>query len=96
MIEGTDLSSVMYEFEISRTRSQIPAEHALFMSVLFDAVEIVHKGKTEGKKAIEYREAVAWINSNEDIYLFSFCHICSVLDVSPSLVRQKLFKKNTQ
>lgn len=49
-----------------------------------------HRGATETRRRRTFREAYAWVVSNERRWPFSFLNVCDMLDLSPLALRSKL------
>ncbi len=64
-------------------------ERALMTALLFDGVltcvnSVGLKGQTSKRS---YREAMAWVNTHDDDYIFSFENICSCLGIDADSLR---------
>lgn len=67
-------------------------ERDLFVAVLYDAIQVLIHARPDGRgdEARRYREAVWWIESSGDDYLFSFDSVCEALGIDPSYLREGL------
>jgi hypothetical protein len=61
-------------------------ETRLFLSILKDAI---HTALSDSRKMAKY-EAIAWINSDDDSWIFSFVSICDAFGVEPTWLRKKI------
>ncbi len=79
-------------FRVFRQKGQLDPEERLMFAVLTDAIECFQKyaGATGRRCRTLFSEAEAWISSRDALWPFSFEHICSVLNISPSYLRMGL------
>jgi hypothetical protein len=93
-LDHTD-SLVVYEVEQTKQRSEyMQPEKLLMKAILENAVHCFRKyscSKSKlGKKF--YNEAVEWIHSNDESWIFSFISVCENLGISPEAFRSKISK----
>jgi len=84
-----------YKFStVFRPKAHFEPEERLMFAVLSDAVECFQKyiGAKSGRCRALFVEAETWFRSKESGWLFSFEHICQVLNISPSYVRLGLVR----
>ncbi len=74
---------------VFRQKAHFEPEERLMFAALTDAVECFQKylGAGSRRSRTLFREAEAWIASRECSRLFSFEHICEVLNINPSYLR---------
>lgn len=67
-------------------------ERELFVAVLYDAIRVLIHASPDGRGdgARRYREAVWWIESSGDDYIFSFESVCGALGIDPGYLREGL------
>lgn len=67
-------------------------ERELFAAILYDAIQVLIHARPNGRgdEARRYREAVWWIESSDDDYLFSFESVCEALGIDPRYLREGL------
>lgn len=72
-------------------------ERELFAAVLYDAIQVLIHARPNGRgdEARRYREAVWWIESSGDDYLFSFESVCEALGINPGYLREGLRSPKT-
>ena len=88
LFEPDTLTSHQF-LKVFRQRSQFAPEERLMFAVLTDAIECFQKyldGKSRRARNL-FRDAEAWISSKDARGLFSFEHVCDVLDISPGYLR---------
>jgi len=75
-----------------RGDATIPSEFRLSLAVLEEAIHCFQKHlfarDRHGRKL--FREAEAWIMSEDDPLPFSFEHLCAVIGINPAYVRRGL------
>src|SRR5262245_55926768 len=79
---------------VFRPKGHLEPEERLMLAVLSDAVECYQKYRsaTNRRGRMLFNEAEAWIRSRESSKLFSFEHICEVLNINPSYLRLGLMQ----
>jgi hypothetical protein len=84
-----------HEFlRVSRPRSRFEPEQRLMFAVLSDAVECFQRyaaAKNPEHRKL-YRDAEAWINSENSRWPCSFESICEVLEIDPTYLRLGLMR----
>ena len=70
-------------------------ERRLYAAVLEDAVECFQKHRWSGSRRGSqlYREAEAWIFSDDASWPFAFVNVCEVLDIQPPFLRRGLLRR---
>lgn len=79
---------------VFRQKAHFEPEERLMFAVLTDAIECFQKffdAKTRRGRRL-FREAEAWIANRDSSGLFSFEHICDVLNINPSYLRLGLMQ----
>lgn len=86
------LPEQLYALASDKIRNKPEAK--LLFAVLEEAVETFQKGYGSGSKREKraFDEAEAWFSSEEHKLLFSFLHICHVLELEPSYIRKGLLQ----
>ncbi|MBI2610011.1 hypothetical protein HYW53_02435 [Candidatus Giovannonibacteria bacterium] len=76
-------------------RENLEPEKALMLAILEDAILCFQKYSGAGKRVHIrlFRDAEAWIVSNEGDWLFSFANICEVLGFDPDFLRKGLLSE---
>jgi hypothetical protein len=77
-----------------RRRFSLQPEQELMLAVLQDAVFCFQENATAvaPRKQALFREAEAWILSDDNSYLFSFDNICASVGLSPAYLRRGLLR----
>lgn len=70
-------------------------ERRLYAAVLEDAVECFQKHRCSGSRRGSqlYREAEAWLFSDDVSWPFAFVNVCEVLDIQPPFLRRHLLDR---
>lgn len=96
-----DLSHVYnnLKFELDRetTDEDVPSGYArgpirtLMMAVLIDGVcAYLSKESKHYQLRGRHKEAVNWINSSDDSYVFSYNSVCDALGINPHFMRKQI------
>ena len=82
--------------EMETASVTVSAEAELAAAVLKLAFEDLqkHRGTTDARRKRAFRDAYVWVKSNERRWPFSFLNVCEMLDLSPQVLRAKLFTDN--
>lgn len=89
-----DALSVHQYRSVFRQKAHFDPEEKLMFAVLTDAIECFQKfyrAKTRRGQSL-FREAEAWIASRDGAGLFSFEHICDVLNINANYLRLGLMQ----
>ena len=89
-----DILTTHRYLKIYRQKNHFEPEERLLFAVLTDAVECFQRyldAKSPRCRAL-FAEADVWINTKDSRSLFSFEHICQVLNISPSYLRLGLMQ----
>ena len=72
------------------------AESMLAAAVLKLAFEdlLKHRGARDVRERRAFREAYAWVVSDERRWPFSFLNVCDMLDISPEALRSKVLRNS--
>lgn len=78
-----------HQFSKIFRQNHLEPEERLMFAVLTDAIECFQKylGAQSRKCRNLFKEAEAWITSKDSKDLYSFEHVCEMLDISPSYLR---------
>ena len=93
LIEPDALSAHQYG-RVFRQKAHFEPEERLMFAILTDAIECFQKffaAKSRRGQSL-FREAEAWIISRDGSGLFSFEHICDVLNINASYLRLGLMQ----
>jgi hypothetical protein len=91
-----DISATQQFFDSFRRSEPLEPERALLAAILEDAIHDYRKYKKardrEGKE--RFREAEEWIMESGNTWIFSFNHVCELLNLDPDYVRRALHARN--
>lgn len=64
-------------------------ERLLFSAVLFDGLQTIlnHPFEVPGKGSKKIQEALSWVNTRGNDYIFSFDSVCEALGIDPEFLR---------
>jgi hypothetical protein len=89
-----DLIPVQYSDPVA-VRIQMSGEYRLLWAVLEDAIDCYFRYATQPSAEAQelFREAAAWIESEEEEWLCSFRGICSAFRINPDHLRRGLRRR---
>jgi hypothetical protein len=81
-------------FDTFRRKTLLEPERILMLAILEDAISCVQKYKTpsSGKDKRLFDQALEWILTEDDEWLFSFNSVCEAVGVSPGCLRPGLIR----
>jgi hypothetical protein len=79
-------------FDRIRRRASLDGERRLMVAILEDAVDVYRKqaDARDRKRHQLFRDAEAWIESDDTAWIFSFENICDVLGIEAGYLRRGL------
>lgn len=91
----TDIGIILPSQRRGLERSHAP-EYRLMIAVLMDALECLEKYRsaTDRHGQQVFNETRDWLSADENEWLYSFEHICGVLDLDSTAVRRRLMAKS--